>query len=118
MRAADVLLTKAGPSTVFEAVASRLPAIITAHLPGQEAGNTAYFEREGVALEAPTPADTVRLVRRFVEDPGRLKQWRNLALARETCLAAGKIAEMVLEAARERGSELSQRGRTKPERGT
>jgi 1,2-diacylglycerol 3-beta-galactosyltransferase len=99
MRAADVLLTKAGPSTVFEAVACGLPAIITGHLPGQEAGNADYFVRAGVALEAPTPADTVRLAARFIEDPGKLKQLRNPALAKETCGGAGEIAGMVLEVA-------------------
>jgi 1,2-diacylglycerol 3-beta-galactosyltransferase len=99
MRAADLLLTKAGPSTMFEAVACGLPAIITGHLPGQEAGNAAFFIREGVALEAPTPADTVRLVARFVEDPGRLKKMRNAALAKETCGGAPEIAAHILSVA-------------------
>ena len=35
MKAADVLITKAGPSTLFEAVACQLPAILTAHLPSR-----------------------------------------------------------------------------------
>ncbi|MCC6189762.1 MAG: hypothetical protein IT318_12075 [Anaerolineales bacterium] len=102
MCAADVLLSKAGPSTVFEAVASRLPVILTGSLPGQEAGNSRFFTGAGVAVEAATPAETVRLARRFVEDPGQLLRLRNPALARETCLGARQIAELILEAAPER----------------
>jgi 1,2-diacylglycerol 3-beta-galactosyltransferase len=102
MRAADVLVTKAGPSTMFEAVASQLPSIITAHLPGQESGNAAYFARAGVAVEAPTPADTARLVRQFAADPARLQALRNPALAREACQGAQQVAAAIMETA-ERG---------------
>jgi 1,2-diacylglycerol 3-beta-galactosyltransferase len=112
MRAADLLLTKAGPSTLFEAVASQLPAIITGHLPGQETGNSQYFAGAGVALEAPTPADTVRLVRRFVEDPGQLRSLRNAALRRETCQAAGQIAALILETAAAREPQRREARRT------
>ncbi len=102
MRGADVLLTKAGPSTVFEAAAVGLPAVITGHLPGQEEGNTRFFTGAEVAVAAPTPADTVRLVRGFSEDPGRLGKLRNPALRRETCAAAGRMAAAILEVAETR----------------
>ena len=103
MRAAEVLLTKAGPSTMFEAVATQLPSIITAHLPGQESGNAAYFARAGVAVEAHSPADTVRLVARFVEDPSRLAAMRNPELARQTCQGAQQTAAAIVEAAQRGG---------------
>jgi len=113
MRGADVLLTKAGPSTVFEAAAVGLPAVITGHLPGQEEGNAAFFTGAGVAVAAPTTLDTVRLLRGFSEDPGRLKKLRNPALRRETCAAAGRIAAAILECAEAQGARplsIQQRG--------
>lgn len=113
MRAADVLLTKAGPSTMFEAVACQLPSVITAHLPGQESGNAAYFARAGVALEAPTPADAVRLVRRFADDPRRLSAMRNPELAQRTCEGAQQIAGTIVETAQRGGSGWRVRGRRK-----
>jgi len=42
MRAADLLVTKAGPGAVSEAFVSGLPLIIFDYIPGQECGNVAY----------------------------------------------------------------------------
>jgi 1,2-diacylglycerol 3-beta-galactosyltransferase len=99
MHNADVLISKAGPSTVFEAVACQLPVVLTAHLPGQEGGNAEFFERQGVALRSSGPAETARIVASFVADPRRLDRLRQPALAEQTCQATPKIAEIILKAA-------------------
>jgi 1,2-diacylglycerol 3-beta-galactosyltransferase len=99
MRGADLIITKAGPGTVFEAVACQLPVIINGHLPGQEEGNSDLFARLGVACVSDDPAETVRLVRGFLADPDRLAALRNPALARETCVATGRVARHILERA-------------------
>jgi 1,2-diacylglycerol 3-beta-galactosyltransferase len=108
MHAADVLISKAGPSTVFEAVACQLPVILTAHLPGQEGGNAEFFEQSGVAVRSSGPADTARLVASFVADPSRLDRLRQPALAEQTCQATPKIAEIILRAAE---TSLAERAR-------
>jgi 1,2-diacylglycerol 3-beta-galactosyltransferase len=100
MRASDVLVTKAGPSTLYEAAACGLPVIVNSFLPGQESGNADVFVRAGVALKARRPVDTARLVHELQADPARLRAMRNPDLARQTCEAAGKIALAILEAAR------------------
>jgi 1,2-diacylglycerol 3-beta-galactosyltransferase len=100
MRQAHVLITKAGPSTLYEAAACGLPAIINSHLPGQESGNADFFVKSGVALNARRPRDTLRLVRALMDDRPRLRAMRNPALAERTCQAAARIAEAILEAAR------------------
>jgi 1,2-diacylglycerol 3-beta-galactosyltransferase len=99
MHASDVLITKAGPSTVFEAIACQLPVILTAHLPGQEGGNAEFFERQGVAVRSSGPAETARIVAGFVADPRRLERLRQPALAEQTCQATPKIAAIILKAA-------------------
>jgi len=99
MHSADVLITKAGPSTVFEAVACQLPVVLTAHLPGQEGGNAEFFEQQGVAVRSSGPSETARVVAGFVADPRRLERLRQPALAALTCQATPKIAEIVLRAA-------------------
>ncbi len=99
MQTSDVLISKAGPSTVYEAIACQLPVILTAHLPGQEGGNAQFFERQGVALRSSGPAETARLVASFVADPRRLARLRQPALAERTCQATPKIAEIILKAA-------------------
>jgi 1,2-diacylglycerol 3-beta-galactosyltransferase len=97
MRAADVLVTKAGPSTAYEAVVCGLPLIFNSFLPGQEEGNREFFERAGVGYAARQPAETVALLQSFLADPGRLARRVNPALAAETCAAVGRIADFILD---------------------
>jgi 1,2-diacylglycerol 3-beta-galactosyltransferase len=42
MGASDIVITKAGPGTITEAVSKNLPIILTSYLPGQEKGNVEY----------------------------------------------------------------------------
>ncbi len=67
MHAADVLLTKAGPSTIAEALAVGLPMILTGHLPGQEARNPAFVTQLGAGVYEPHPERAARLVARWTQ---------------------------------------------------
>jgi 1,2-diacylglycerol 3-beta-galactosyltransferase len=66
MRAADVLVTKAGPGTIAEALNAGLPIILYAKLPGQEDGNVDFVVSEGVGVWAPDPLAVVRALTRWV----------------------------------------------------
>ena len=52
MTAADVIVTKAGPSTISEAMISGLPIILSGFIPGQEEGNVEYVVKSGAGLLA------------------------------------------------------------------
>ncbi|MCX6067901.1 MAG: glycosyltransferase [Chloroflexi bacterium] len=69
MRAADVLVTKAGPGTIAEAFNAHLPIILFAKLPGQEDGNVTYSVEVGAGVWAPTPQRVVSALRRWVNAP-------------------------------------------------
>lgn len=69
MRAADVLVTKAGPGTIAEAFNAHLPIILYARLPGQEDGNVTYVRQTGAGVWAPTPKRVVATLRQWVERP-------------------------------------------------
>lgn len=69
MRAADVLVTKAGPGTIAEAFNASLPIILFAKLPGQEDGNVTYTVDEGAGVWAPNPQRVVAALRGWVTDP-------------------------------------------------
>ena len=69
MRAADVLVTKAGPGTIAEAFNAHLPIILFSKLPGQEDGNVTYTVDEGAGVWAPTPQRVVSALREWVKDP-------------------------------------------------
>lgn len=69
MRAADVLVTKAGPGTIAEALNAGLPIILYAKLPGQEDGNVAFVVDERLGVWAPSPDRVVKVLTRWVEQP-------------------------------------------------
>lgn len=58
MRGADILLTKAGPTTLCEGYQMGKPIIIFSYVPGQEKGNVIYTVENGAGIYAPT-ADRV-----------------------------------------------------------
>ncbi|HSV85613.1 MAG TPA: glycosyltransferase [Levilinea sp.] len=74
MRAADVLVTKAGPGTISEAFIANLPIILFSRLPGQEEGNVTYVTDEGAGAWAPEPGLVVETLRRWLAEPAQLRQ--------------------------------------------
>ncbi|MFO7583992.1 MAG: glycosyltransferase [Anaerolineales bacterium] len=69
MRAADVLVTKAGPGTIAESMAAHLPLILYARLPGQEDGNVAFVRYTNTGVWAPTPQRVVSTLRLWYDSP-------------------------------------------------
>ncbi|HLY32626.1 MAG TPA: glycosyltransferase [Ktedonobacterales bacterium] len=55
MRAADVIVTKAGPGTLSEAMACELPIILTGAVPGQEEGNVDFVLENDIGVLATSP---------------------------------------------------------------
>ncbi len=84
MRAADFIVTKAGPGTVAEALNALLPIILYSKLPGQEDGNVTFVEEEGAGVWAPDPPDVVRALTRWISRPAERKK------VIENCRRAGK----------------------------
>lgn len=62
MRSADVVVTKAGPGTIAEALSCGVPLLLTAHLPGQERGNIDYVLATGTGRYVPRVRDLVDAV--------------------------------------------------------
>src|SRR5574339_950025 len=69
MRASDVIVTKAGPGTIAEALNAQLPIILYAKLPGQEDGNVTFVQEEGAGVWAPKPDAVVRTLTRWISRP-------------------------------------------------
>jgi 1,2-diacylglycerol 3-beta-galactosyltransferase len=74
MRAADLLVTKAGPGTVSEALVCGLPMVLYGRLPGQEEGNVDFVVQNGAGIWAPGPRSTARAVRSLLEQPERMRR--------------------------------------------
>ncbi|MFC1571087.1 glycosyltransferase [Candidatus Margulisiibacteriota bacterium] len=67
MAESDLIITKAGPGTIAEALAMNLPIIITSWLPGQEEGNVEFVVREKVGRVCKEPGEVVEAVKEFRE---------------------------------------------------
>ncbi|HEY3310905.1 MAG TPA: glycosyltransferase, partial [Anaerolineales bacterium] len=97
MRAADVLVTKAGPGTIAEAFNAHLPIILFSKLPGQEDGNVTYTVEQGAGVWAPTPQRVVSVLRSWVNDPAEREKvvaaCRNVARPNSSIDIAHAIGE-------------------------
>jgi 1,2-diacylglycerol 3-beta-galactosyltransferase len=91
MRAADVLVTKAGPGTISEAFNANLPIVLYSRLPGQEDGNVKYVMDEGAGVWAPTAHEVVDTLRSWLENPEK----RRLAVAASRRLARPDAARQI-----------------------
>jgi 1,2-diacylglycerol 3-beta-galactosyltransferase len=74
MRAADILVTKAGPGTISEALNAGLPMILYSRLPGQEDGNVNYVVSEGAGVWAPRADQIINGLRLWLEHPEQRAQ--------------------------------------------
>lgn len=72
MAAADVVMGKAGPNMLFEAVTLGKPFIATAYIPGQESANLAFIERHHLGWVALAPAAQRELISLLSADRGQL----------------------------------------------
>jgi 1,2-diacylglycerol 3-beta-galactosyltransferase len=91
MRASDLLVTKAGPATIAEAICAGVPLLVTSHLPGQERGNVSMVVTLGVGRHVPREAALVDTVAELLHpgSPGLLAMRQALSgLARPAASAA------------------------------
>jgi 1,2-diacylglycerol 3-beta-galactosyltransferase len=69
MRAADAIVTKAGPGTIAEALNANVPIVLYSKIAGQEDGNVAYVETIGAGVWAPNPTLVIRALTRWMSRP-------------------------------------------------
>ncbi len=91
MRAADVIVTKAGPGTIAEALNAHLPIILYSKIPGQEDGNVTFVESEGAGVWAPKPQMVVRTLTRWLSRPAE----RELVIANARRIARPDAARHI-----------------------
>jgi 1,2-diacylglycerol 3-beta-galactosyltransferase len=94
MHATDVIVTKAGPSTISEALVCGLPMLVSGSLRGQEEGNAEWVVESGAGLLTPTPEKAAAALKELLQ-PGN----ETLAHMAESAYQAAK-PHAALEAAR------------------
>ena len=72
---ADIILTKAGPNIMFEAILAKTPIILTGHLMGQEEKNYLYITKHGYGLKAETPSRLSKTLKKIlIDEPNLLNE--------------------------------------------
>lgn len=97
MRASDVIVTKAGPGTITEALACDLPIVLSGYVPGQEEGNVEYVLKSGVGTLARDSIELVDTLRRLLKPGSELmRQQRENARHASHPMASFDIARCIL----------------------
>ncbi|MHB8614375.1 MAG: MGDG synthase family glycosyltransferase [Candidatus Dormibacteraceae bacterium] len=110
MRACDMVVTKAGPGAIAEALATGLPVIITGFLPGQETPNVDYVVDSGFGSYAPKDSDLLDEVRVLAEGGPTWREMSRKAQELAHPYASSDIArECLLLAERYRASAQARR---------
>jgi 1,2-diacylglycerol 3-beta-galactosyltransferase len=72
LRAADVLITKAGPATITEAAAIGIPMLLNGAIQHQESPNAEYVVAQGAGVYETDPVRVALLLAQIMNDPARL----------------------------------------------
>lgn len=99
MQISTVIITKPGGVTTAEALAKGIPMLIINPLPGQEAMNTRFLLKEGVAVKAEIPEDVPVILDELLYNQNKLGLMREKALALSKPDSAVNIAKLILEIA-------------------
>ena len=96
---ADVLITKAGPNIILEAVKMCVPVIITGHILGQEEENYQYIVENGYGLKCDSPKElSETLDKLFDNDYDLIKKFSCNAQSCSDTSGASVVAKYLLEA--------------------
>ena len=95
MRAADLLVTKAGPGTIAEASVAEVPVVVYDYVPGQERGNLDYVRTNGIGVVALSTAEVIQSVSRIVHNQERLAKMRSQQTAIAPRGSSRRIAELI-----------------------
>lgn len=79
MTAADLIVSKAGPGTIAEALIRGLPIVLSGFLPGQEAPNVQYVTQTGVGQFSRQPDMIADIVHEWVTNPTQLEERAKIA---------------------------------------
>jgi 1,2-diacylglycerol 3-beta-galactosyltransferase len=98
MRASDVVVSKAGPGTIAEALCCGLPLLLVWYLPGQERGNVEWVVDIGAGRYVPRDEQLVDAVAELAE-PGSeaLATMRTAVKAAARPDATRRIAELIAQ---------------------
>jgi len=98
MAASEVIITKAGPGTITEAITCGLPIIISGAIPYQEDLNIAYVVENGAGQVAEDPEEIARLLHEWLQPGnGELRRMAKNAARLAKPQATLEVARLIAE---------------------
>jgi len=97
IRAVDVVVSKAGPTNLYETVAARKPFLAFSYMPGQEEGNVAMINKEKLGMVEEDIEKVTKILKKWVVNPRLLLQYnKGIEKVREEQKeASNRIVEFV-----------------------
>lgn len=95
MRAADFIVTKAGPNTLSESFITGRPVILYNAIPGQETGNVSYAVKHEAGIWAPRPLQAAAAIDLLLKDSERRTYMTRQAQKLARPHAARDIAQQI-----------------------
>jgi UDP-N-acetylglucosamine:LPS N-acetylglucosamine transferase len=74
LAASDVVVGKAGPASVYEALAVRRPVLVTSYVGLNERAVARFVERQGLGYHVRNPEALLEIVRRYASNPTLLEE--------------------------------------------
>ncbi|MCF8010219.1 MAG: glycosyltransferase [Clostridiales bacterium] len=99
MQVSNLLISKAGGITVYEALSKGLPLLVYRPIPGQEEGNTNFLINIGAGKSFKNTKDLVNTVQYLYKTPASLKKMSDAALLHSKPNAVNDTVNLVLEMA-------------------
>ena len=74
MAASDLIVSKAGPGTIAEALIRGLPIVLSGYLPGQEQPNVKFVTDNGAGAFSRNPDTIAQIAVEWLANPDKLKR--------------------------------------------
>jgi processive 1,2-diacylglycerol beta-glucosyltransferase len=97
MAVSDLMITKPGGVTTFEAIAMELPMLLYKPIPGQEQDNAQFLIRSGVAIQAETSKDLTACLSQLLSDVELLQQMKENTIQFHPKESAFASVEMIVK---------------------
>jgi UDP-N-acetylglucosamine:LPS N-acetylglucosamine transferase len=89
LRAANLVIGKAGPNTMFESVATLTPFFAVSHISGQEDGNLGIIKKYKIGFVEERSTQAIKKIERIIKDPKTLtKLNKNIESLANYCRSA------------------------------
>ena len=96
MSISDVVITKAGPTTLMEAMTKELPVIITDAPARQEFHNIDYVKQKGFGYTLEKEEELLPLLRRLIDSPHEIEKFKGNIRREKIPSCAGEIARLIM----------------------